>query len=70
MKEMELKVNGMACTGCENGIKNALQNISGVEKVEANHQTCQVKVTLNGDVTREKIEEVITDLGYEVVKEN
>lgn len=69
MKEINLKVNGMACSGCENGIKNALQMIDGVEKVEANHTTCEVKVTLNSNVTQEKIEQTISDLGYEVVKE-
>ena len=70
MKEIKLKVNGMVCEGCENGIKNALQNIDGIEKVDANHITCEVRVTLNGDISQDVIEQTINDLGYSVVKEN
>ena len=31
MKEIVLKVNGMMCGGCENRVKNVVQNIDGVE---------------------------------------
>ncbi len=69
MKEIKLKVNGMVCGGCENAVKNALERINGVKKVEANHNTCEVKVFLTDDIEKEKLEDVISDLGYEVVKE-
>lgn len=36
MNEVILKVQGMFCTGCENRIKNALENIENIETVEAN----------------------------------
>lgn len=66
MKEAILKVQGMACEGCENRIQNALKNIEGIEKVVANHKEGTVTVTANEtliDIIKEKIE----DLGFEVL---
>ena len=34
MKEINIKVKGMMCEGCENRIKNAVSTINGVESVE------------------------------------
>ncbi len=69
MKETVLNVKGMVCNGCENRVKNALKNIDGVEEVSANHETGVVKVTSNEDVLKEKLEETIEDIGFEVVKD-
>ena len=46
MKEINFKVNGMVCNGCENRVKNALKNIEGVENVIVNHESGMVTVTL------------------------
>ncbi len=70
MKEMEIKVNGMVCGGCENRIKNALSTIDGVKNVEADHNTGVMKVSCEDSVNREVIEEKIDDIGFEVVKED
>ena len=70
MKDIELKVEGMVCNGCENRVKNALKNINGVEGVEANYTTGIVKVTASDDVTENTIKEKIEDIGFEVVKED
>lgn len=66
MKETIIKVQGMACEGCENRIQNALKNMEGIEKVVANHKEGTVTVTANEtliDIIKEKIE----DLGFEVL---
>ena len=47
MKELEIKVNGMVCGGCENRVKNAIKNIKGVENVTADHNTGKVIVISN-----------------------
>lgn len=70
MKDIELKVEGMVCNGCENRVKNALKNINGVEEVEANYTTGIVKVTASDDVLENTIKEKIEDIGFEVVKED
>lgn len=69
MKEIILKVNGMMCGGCENRVKNTIQNINGVESVTADHTTGKVVVTANEDVSKELIKETLEDVGYEVVGE-
>lgn len=70
MKEITLKVNGMACGGCENRIKNALSTIENVEEVTANHKTGIVTVTSKEEIKKSEIEEKISDIGFEVVKED
>ncbi len=70
MKEIIVKVKGMMCGGCENRIKNAVGEISGVQAVEANHETGIVKVISNIDIERKTIEDTINDIGFEAVKED
>lgn len=70
MKELVLKVSGMMCSGCENRVKNALNSIEGVQKVEANHNDGIVKVSLKENIEKSIIEEIITDLGFDIVKED
>ena len=70
MKETIINVKGMVCGGCENRIKNALGDIKGIEKVEANYKTGKVKIFTSENVERKAMEDVIEDVGFEVVKEN
>ena len=69
MKELKLKINGMVCGGCENRVKTALSEISGVESVDANHNTGIVIIKLEENLESAQIKEKITDLGYEIVEE-
>ena len=68
MKEIVIKVEGMMCAGCENRVKNALESITGVKSVVANHTSGIVKVTASEDVTKVAMETAIEDIGFEVVK--
>ena len=70
MNEINLKVNGMMCEGCENRVKNSLKNIEGVKEVTADHNTGNVTVNANNEVSMELIIETIEDIGYEVAKED
>lgn len=70
MKELEIKVKGMVCEGCENRVKNALSTIDEVDNVEANHKTGIVTVKLNKEIEKSIFEEKIDDLGFEIVKED
>ena len=69
MKETILKVNGMVCGGCENRVKNALNQIEGISNVEADYNTGIVKVTSSENIKKEQMEEIIEDIGFEVEKE-
>lgn len=66
MKEINLKVLGMMCEGCENRVKNALSQIKGVDSVEASHKDSNVKVILKDDIDTNILKEKLEDLGYEV----
>lgn len=68
MKELEIKINGMVCGGCENRVKTVLSTIEGVESVEANHNTGIVTVKAEKDLDVAQIKEKIVDLGYEIVE--
>ena len=49
MNKLELKVEGMVCTGCENRLKNAILQMKNVKNVEASFVEKKV-IGGNGDV--------------------
>ena len=67
MQELNIKVKGMMCNGCENRVQNALKQINGVEDVKASHVNGTVDIIANGDLNKKDIIETIQDIGYEVV---
>ena len=70
MKELELKVSGMHCEGCERRIKNVISEIKEVKNVEADHENGKVKVELKKELTEDtknKITENIEKLDFKVV---
>lgn len=66
MTEINLKVNGMHCEGCEKRIKNALSEINGVSEVVASYVEGTVKIKMNKDIDIQEIKENIDDLGFEI----
>ena len=66
MKEINLKVKGMHCVGCENRIKNSLSLIEGVKEVEANYQDGKVMIRCDNESNLNEMKERINDLGFEV----
>lgn len=66
MKEINLKVIGMHCEGCENRIKNALNSMEEIIEVKANHIDGMVYIKANKDINMEKIKEILDDLGFEI----
>jgi copper chaperone CopZ len=68
---IDMDVNGMTCTGCENTIKTGVSELEGVVSVEASH--IDAKTWIKADTTLvdiQKIKEVISARGYEVVGSN
>ena len=66
MNEINLKVKGMHCEGCENRIKNSLSTIEGVVEVIANHNNGTVVIKTNKNIDEDDIREKIDDLGFEI----
>lgn len=66
MKEIVLKVKGMACGGCENRIQNAIKNMEGIKEVIANHKEGTVTIVAK-EIDINVIKEKIEDLGFDVL---
>lgn len=65
---IDIDVNGMTCTGCENTIKNGVSELEGIVSVEASHLDGKTYVKADTSlVNPEQIKEVIKEKGYEVV---
>lgn len=63
--ETLLIVDGMTCSHCEASVTKALKEVSGVESVDVDLSTKEVKVTHN-DVSNEKLKEAVEDIGFDV----
>lgn len=67
VKTIELRVTGMTCEGCENTVKEAVNNVEGVTGTEASHVAGLTTITYDTTLTSiEKLSTVINDLGYKV----
>ena len=62
MKEINLKVEGMMCTGCENRIQNAVKNMNEIKSVKADHTTGTVKIEAEDGIEESKIKEKIAGI--------
>lgn len=58
-----LDVQGMSCEGCEEAVEEALEPISGVQSVAADHENDTVSV--EGDADTDELVGAIEDAGYE-----
>lgn len=65
--EIKLKVEKMACGGCEKRIENSLSEIDGVEFVKADHVAKVVSLKIKNETILKEIIERIEELGFEVV---
>lgn len=61
-----IKIEGMSCEKCVAHVKDALEEISGIEKVTVDLQEGKAVIEGN-DVSDEVIKEVIEDEGYDVI---
>lgn len=66
---IDLSIEGMTCTGCENTICSNLEKIPGVKSVTASHTTGNAVIEYEtGKVDTAKIKETVDGLGYKAVK--
>ncbi|NVO20995.1 MAG: heavy-metal-associated domain-containing protein [Bacteroidetes bacterium] len=69
-KTINLAVDGMTCTGCENTIKEAVGKVAGVSEVTASHTEGLAVVKYDSTKTNVKtISDAITEAGYTVTGE-
>ncbi len=69
LKTIEVKVEGMSCTSCENTIQESVQKLPGISSVKADHQAKKTTVTYDTTKTNvASIKEAIGKCGYQVVE--
>jgi copper chaperone CopZ len=59
-----IKVEGMTCSHCEGSVTRNLLKLDGIDDVYADRNTATVKISGN-DIDLSKIEQVVTELGYQ-----
>ncbi len=64
---VNIKIRGMHCASCEMLVKDSLEELDGVNKVEASHEKGIVSVDFDENkVDKSKIVETIKSEGYNV----
>ena len=69
VQETILSVPDISCEHCVNAINGALKDLPGVEAVSTDIPTKKVHLRYDpNQVTLTKVEEILDDIGYTVVK--
>ena len=69
VQETVLSVPDISCEHCVNAINGALKYVPGVEAVSTDIPTKKVHLRYDpNQVTLAKVEEILDDIGYEVMK--
>jgi len=63
MATITLSVQGMSCDGCEEIVEDSLEEVSGVEDAEADHE--EDRATVEGDADPDALVEAVDFAGYE-----
>lgn len=66
MKKKEFNVKGMHCSSCEMLVKDSLEELDNVKKVEASAKDGKVTVYYEDEVDDSKIKKIIKEEGYEI----
>ena len=61
-----LKIEGMMCPHCEARVKSALEALAEVASADVSHEKGTAVVTLNSDVSDDKLKETVEAQGYSV----
>lgn len=65
MKNIELKIEGMHCTGCSMRLEKVLNNLNGVQKASVNFETGKANIEFDEKETNvEEIKLAIEDAGF------
>lgn len=67
MTKIKVQTKGMHCPSCEMLIKDELEELGGIHKVNASHKTGVIEVDFDSQkVAEENIIEIIKNQGYEI----
>ncbi len=64
--ESTILVDGMSCGHCEKAVKGALLAIDGINEVEVNLGSKEVKI-IGSEINESAVKEAIEDAGYDII---
>lgn len=65
MKEINLKIEGMHCTGCSNRLEKVLNNTEGIENAKVSFECKEAIIKFDETkINEEEIKETIEDSGF------
>lgn len=63
--EITVLDRGVHCVGCETRIQSVLARMRGVQDVEADHKTQEIRLSLDPDIVSiQEVKDQLEDLGY------
>ena len=62
---VSIEVSGMTCTGCSDRVRNALEEITGVDSAEVSHES-GMAIIQHDNVSRDSMVSSIQSIGYTV----
>lgn len=68
MKEIIFKIEGMHCNGCAMAVKFELEELDFIKEAEVDIGKKQALIKYESIIDMEKIEKVITNLGFKLIK--
>lgn len=63
-----IHIEGMGCQNCVRHVKEALENLDGVDSAEVSLEKNSAVITLSKDISDEAIKSAIDEAGYDVSK--
>ena len=67
MENIELRIEGMHCTGCSARLQKVLSNLDGISNAEVSFETGMANIEFNKEIiTLDEIKNAIVDSGFEV----
>jgi sulfite exporter TauE/SafE/copper chaperone CopZ len=69
MKQKKLKIKGMHCPSCNILVKDKFSKVKNIAKVIADYKTQEAKIFYQGEISTEKLNQMIKPFGYEIVDE-
>lgn len=61
-----LSVDGMSCEHCAERVADALEGVDGVAEATVDLDSAEATVSLDGNVSHDRLAEAVDEAGYEV----
>ena len=61
-----LSVDGMSCEHCAQSVAEALEGVEGVAEATVDLDSAEATVSLDGNVSHDRLAEAVAEAGYEV----